>query len=66
MDFTHAELYDIIVQYQIHNVFPNLDLAFRIVLAFMLTRFGSFSQLKRIKIRNDGSGEIGLSVSTLY
>ena len=51
-DFTHAELYDIIVQDQIRSVFPNLDTAFRIVLTFMLTNVSaerSFSQLKRIK-----------------
>jgi len=51
-DFTHAELYDIIVQDQIRSVFPNLDTAFRIFLTFMLTNVSverSFSQLKRIK-----------------
>jgi len=50
--FTHAELYDIIVQDQIRSVFPNLDIAFRIFLTFMLTNVSaerSFSQLKRIK-----------------
>jgi len=70
-DFTHAELHDIIVQDQIHSVFPNLDLAFRIFLAFMLTNVSaerSFSQLKRIKNpyrTTMGQGDIGLSVSTL-
>ena len=51
-DFTHAELYDIIVQDQIRSVFPNLNTAFRIFLTFMLTNVSaerSFSQLKRIK-----------------
>ena len=51
--FTHAELYDIIVlQDQIRSVFPNLDIAFRIFLTFMLTNVSaerSFSRLKRIK-----------------
>ena len=52
MDFTHAQLYDIIVQDQIRSVFPNLDIAFRIFLTFMLTNVSAerqFSQLKRIK-----------------
>ena len=52
MDFTHAELYDIIVQDQIRSVFPNLGIAFRIFLTFMLTNVSAerwFSQLKRIK-----------------
>lgn len=51
-DFTHAELYDIIVQDKIRSAFPNLDIALRIFLTFMLTNVSaerSFSQLKRIK-----------------
>ena len=36
-DFTDAELYDIIVQDKICSVFPNLDIALRIFLTFMLT-----------------------------
>jgi len=54
-DFTHAELYDIIVQDKIRSVFPNLDIALRIFLTFMLTKKSnisaerSFSQLKRVK-----------------
>ena len=50
-DFIHAELYDIIVQDQIRSVFPNLDIAFRIFLTFVLTNSAerSFSQLQRIK-----------------
>ena len=51
-DFTHTELYDINVQDQIRSVFPNLDIAFRIFLTFMLTNVSdkrSFSQLKRTK-----------------
>ena len=51
-DFTHTELYDIIVQDKIRSAFPNVDIALRIFLTFMLTNVSaerSFSQLKRIK-----------------
>jgi len=49
---THAELYDITVQDIIRSVFPNLDIALRIFLTFVLTNVSaerSFSQLKGLK-----------------
>lgn len=51
-DFTYAELYDVVVQDKLRTVFPNLDIALRIFLTFMLTNVSSersFSQIKRLK-----------------
>jgi len=50
--FTHAELYDVMAQDKIRSVFPNLDIALRIFLTFMLINVSaerSCSQLKRVK-----------------
>ena len=72
-DFTHAELCDIIVQDQICSVFPNLhvDIAFRISLLscwqmFRLRIVFAAQENQEPVQNNDGSGEIGLSVSTVH
>ncbi|XP_065650991.1 uncharacterized protein LOC136079198 [Hydra vulgaris] len=53
--FNHGELYQAIVRDNIESAFPNVEIAFRIFLALMVTNCSterSFSQLKRTKNPN--------------
>ena len=51
-EFTHSELYEILIRDKLESVFPNVEIAFRIFLTLMITNCSaerSFSKLKRIK-----------------
>ena len=50
--FNHAEMYSVIVNDNITNVFPNVEISLQIFLTLMITNCSaerSFSQLKNIK-----------------
>ena len=52
-EFTHSQLYEILLNDQLSTVFSNVEIALRIFLTLMITNCSaerSFSQLKRIKV----------------
>ena len=52
LQFTHSELYEILIRDDLATVFPNVEIALRIFLTLMIINCSterSFSKLKRIK-----------------